>query len=83
MQATYQAADSLTVRDAATREIIATPHVGSRAVMIGDMSGTIRSLRGTALGQWIGYEEERIAEAGGDVAAFLGREVIVADEYRY
>lgn len=89
MTKTYQPAGCLTIRDAATREILATPKIGSRSVMINDMRGTLRDLRDTAIQGWVHDELERIAREGGKEGgkeackAFLDREVIVADEYRY
>ena len=75
--------NQLTIRDAATREVIGTPHVGGEAVLWQDCTATLRSLRDTVLQDWISAHVQRIAEARGSQDDFLDRLVTVQDEYRY
>ena len=79
----------LTIRDDSTREIIGTADIGSSAMMWRDRTATVRSLIGTQLNSWIGYQQELIASPGwhsseprlaATQGELLDRLVFVADE---
>jgi hypothetical protein len=73
-----QRANHLTIRDAATGEVLDQPYVGSCAMMTRDYEGRVRDLE-TCEGvrQWLRHlpAAERNAQ--------LDRRITVRDEYRY